>query len=184
MKVIPFGMNAPKLWPALPRSESRPCLPVDLQRPAACNFAANNCADNAIDVADWECGNDFFFALDCASQSFRRTCCPRLFPGRVLRNLAETSDAGRHFGLRENAGEIEAFGFPMVDGFLDFKAIDAANHSIHLPEPELGHHSRTSSAIMRMKLTTCSGSPMNRLRNSGFCVATPTGMYSDGRRAS
>ena len=35
--------------------------------------------------------------------------------------------------------------------------------------------SRTSRAMNVMKLTTCSGSPANRLRSSGSCVATPTG---------
>ena len=29
--------------------------------------------------------------------------------------------------------------------------------------------------MKRMKLTTCSGSPVNFLRSSGSCVATPTG---------
>ena len=35
--------------------------------------------------------------------------------------------------------------------------------------------SRTSSAMKRMKFTTCSGSPVNFSRSSGSWVATPTG---------
>jgi hypothetical protein len=35
--------------------------------------------------------------------------------------------------------------------------------------------SRTSSAMKRKKLTTCSGLPANFLRSSGSCVAMPTG---------
>ncbi len=35
--------------------------------------------------------------------------------------------------------------------------------------------SRTSSAMKKKKLMTCSGVPVNRLRSTGSCVATPTG---------
>ena len=35
--------------------------------------------------------------------------------------------------------------------------------------------SRTSWAMKRMKLTTCSGLPVNFSRSCGSCVATPTG---------
>ena len=35
--------------------------------------------------------------------------------------------------------------------------------------------SRTSCAMKRMKLTTCSGLPANFSRSCGSCVATPTG---------
>ena len=35
--------------------------------------------------------------------------------------------------------------------------------------------SRSSSAMKRMKLTTCSGLPLNFSRSRGSCVATPAG---------
>src|SRR5215207_9747762 len=45
-------------------------------------------------------------------------------------------------------------------------------------KPSSARYSRTSCAMKRMKLTTYSGRPSNRLRSSGFCVATPTGQVS------
>ena len=111
-----------------------------LSAPTARNFAAHNCADDAIDVSDWQCGNDFFFALDRTFAKFQKDGVVEGFlKAVVLRNLTETSDAGRHFGLRQNFGKIETFGLPMIDRFLDLEAIDTANHSIHLPKTELGH---------------------------------------------
>ena len=44
--------------------------------------------------------------------------------------------------------------------------------------PSAARYSRTSSAMNSKKLTTNSGLPENRLRSSGFCVATPTGQVS------
>ena len=63
----------------------------------------------------------------------------------------------------------------MIDGLFDFESIDAADHLVHLAETELRHDFAHFLAIMRMKLTTCAGSPVKCLRNSGSCVATPTG---------
>src|SRR5260221_719234 len=42
-------------------------------------------------------------------------------------------------------------------------------------KPSSAMYSRTSWAMKRMKFTTCCGSPVNLLRSSGSCVATPTG---------
>ena len=50
--------------------------------------------------------------------------------------------------------------------------------SASVRKPSSARYSRTSCAMNRMKLTTYSGRPSNRLRSSGFCVATPTGHVS------
>ncbi|CAM3055242.1 hypothetical protein RHDE110596_14450 [Prescottella defluvii] len=47
-----------------------------------------------------------------------------------------------------------------------------------LRKPRSARCRRTSSATNRKKSATNSGRPVNRLRNSGFCVATPTGQVS------
>ena len=44
--------------------------------------------------------------------------------------------------------------------------------------PSCARCSRTSSAMNSKKFTTNSGLPVNCLRSSGFCVATPTGQVS------
>ena len=44
--------------------------------------------------------------------------------------------------------------------------------------PSFAMYSLSSSAINLMKFITYSGFPANRLRSSGFCVATPTGHVS------
>ena len=62
---MPFGMNAPKLWPAEPLkwswmvSSGRPCGAVLLR-----DLAAGDGADHAIDVADRQLGRDLLAALD------------------------------------------------------------------------------------------------------------------------
>ncbi len=45
-------------------------------------------------------------------------------------------------------------------------------------KPSLAMSSRTSSAMNRKKLTTCSAWPANFSRSFGFCVAMPTGQVS------
>mmetsp|Transcript_67085 Transcript_67085/g.165485 ORF Transcript_67085/g.165485 Transcript_67085/m.165485 type:complete len:261 (+) Transcript_67085:2542-3324(+) len=47
--------------------------------------------------------------------------------------------------------------------------------SVTVFTPSWAMCSRTSSPIIHRKLTTCSGMPLNFLRSSGSCVATPTG---------
>src|SRR5215472_3474138 len=50
--------------------------------------------------------------------------------------------------------------------------------SSRVRQPSAARYSLTSSAMNSKKLTTNSGRPVNRLRSSGFCVATPTGQVS------
>src|SRR5439155_1427025 len=50
--------------------------------------------------------------------------------------------------------------------------------SLSVRKPSLAMISRSSCATNFMKFTTWSGLPMNFARNSGFCVATPTGQVS------
>ena len=44
--------------------------------------------------------------------------------------------------------------------------------------PSFAMYSRISCAMNRIKLMMYSGLPLNRFRNSGFCVATPAGQVS------
>jgi hypothetical protein len=66
-------------------------------------------------------------------------------------------------------------GLPVVDGLARFELVDAADHLVERAEAELRHDLAQFLAMKRMKLTTCSGLPVNFLRSSGSCVATPTG---------
>ena len=50
--------------------------------------------------------------------------------------------------------------------------------SLTVRNPSLDMYSLNSCAIKRMKFSTYSGLPLNLLRSSGFCVATPTGQVS------
>ena len=50
--------------------------------------------------------------------------------------------------------------------------------SLTVRKPSCAINSRTSSAMNMKKFSTNSGWPVNRARNSGFCVATPTGQVS------
>ena len=50
--------------------------------------------------------------------------------------------------------------------------------SASVRKPSAARSSRTSSAMNSKKVTTNSGLPVNLLRSSGFCVATPTGQVS------
>ena len=51
-------------------------------------------------------------------------------------------------------------------------------NSSNVATPNFAISSRTSSAINLIKFSTYSGFPLNLLRSSGFCVATPTGQVS------
>ena len=50
--------------------------------------------------------------------------------------------------------------------------------SLTVRKPNCAISSRTSSAMNRKKFSTNSGLPLNRSRNNGFWVATPTGQVS------
>src|SRR4029079_1347873 len=104
------------------------------------DFAADDCADDAVYVSDGKGGDDFFFPLDSRlAKPEEGIVVEGLFEAVVLRNLAETANTGGNFGLIENFAEVEALGFPVVHGLFDFEPINTANHFIHLPEPELRH---------------------------------------------
>ena len=47
--------------------------------------------------------------------------------------------------------------------------------SLNVRKPSFAISSRTSSAMKKKKLITCSGWPVNFLRSTGSCVAMPTG---------
>ena len=82
-----------------------------------------------------------------------------------------------HVRLVEDLAEVEALGLPVVDGLPRLEAVDVADHLLDRAEAELGHDAaRASSAMKRMKLTTCSGLPVNFARSCGI-------LRRDARRA-
>ena len=100
---MPRGMNAPKLWPALPVnlrwivSSGRPFGAVLLR-----HFAADDGADDAVDVADGQVGVDALAAFDGRLANVEQPRhVQRLFQAVVLVNLAVTADFRP--GLRADA---------------------------------------------------------------------------------
>ncbi len=111
-----------------------------LGAPAPGDLAADDGADDAVDVADGQDGQHLLLALDGGGAELAQDgVVERLFEAVVLRNLAEAAHARRHFGLVKDLAEVQAPGLPVVHGLLDFEAVGAADHLVHLPEAELGH---------------------------------------------
>ena len=69
-------------------------------------------------------------------------------------------------------------GFDPSGNFLGANRSDLPTNSSMVLMPSLAMISRISRAMNIMKLMTYSGLPLNLLRSSGFCVATPTGHVS------
>ena len=85
-------------------------------------------------------GDDFFLPLDGGFAKFeQRRVVERLVEAVVLRNLAVTPDLGSHFGLIKDLAEIQAARLPVLDCFLRFEPVGAANHFVDRAEAELRH---------------------------------------------
>ncbi len=176
---MPGGMKAPKLWPAEPLKWSRM---VSSGSPAGpwrrVTSRAEHGAHHPVHVADGQ----------------RRPVPARLAPwpaGRARagwsrratrrgRGPAGSGRCGRsawaRVGLEEDAAEVEVARLPVVDGAPHLDALRRGRPSRRgCGSRAAPCISRTSSAMKRMKLTTCAGSPVKRLRSSGSWVATPTG---------
>ena len=108
--------------------------------PTAGDLAADNGADDPVDVADGQDGHDLLLALDGGGAKLAQNgVIERRRETVVLRNLAITAHIIRNFRLVENIGEIQPARLPVVNGFLGFEQIGAANHLVQLLESELRH---------------------------------------------
>ena len=136
-----MGIKAPKLWPgATGEMKLNRILGQPFGAPAPGDLAADDGADDAVDVADGQDGQHLLFALDGRGAELEQDgVVQRPFEAVLLRNPAETAHARRHLGLVKNLAEVQAPGFPVVHGLFDLEAVGAANHLVHLAEPKLGH---------------------------------------------
>jgi hypothetical protein len=84
----------------------------------------------------------------------------------------------REVGTEEHGREVESRRLPVRRRAVDVEQLAAADDLVERAVAELARYSRTPCAMNSKKFTTNSGLPENRLRSSGFCVATPTGQVS------
>ena len=86
---------------------------------------------------------------------------------------------GGQLGHREDRREVEALGLPVPHRLARVEHLGVPDGLVEASGSPAPRGTRAPPAAMnRMKLTTYSGRPSNRLRSSGFCVATPTGQVS------
>mmetsp|Transcript_30319 Transcript_30319/g.87431 ORF Transcript_30319/g.87431 Transcript_30319/m.87431 type:complete len:285 (+) Transcript_30319:1400-2254(+) len=84
-------------------------------------------------------------------------------------------DCKVHAGLRRSVkSRFAVFQCSFRCAFGRSKSVRPTN-SLKVRHPSFDMYWRTSSAIRKRKLMRCSGWPVNFFRNSGSCVATPTG---------
>ncbi len=104
------------------------------------DFAAENGADDAIDVFDWQFCDHLVFAFQRELAELEEgRVIERSFQPVVLGNLAVASHFRTNFRLIKNPAEVEAACFPVIDGFLRFETIGASDHFVHGAETELRH---------------------------------------------
>ena len=84
--------------------------------------------------------HDFFLRVPGpARKAGARGVVQRLVQAVILRNLAIAANVVRHFGLIKNVGEIQAARLPVLDGFLGFEQVGAADHFGQRAEAKLRH---------------------------------------------
>ena len=104
------------------------------------DLAPGNGADNTVDVANRQFGDDLGALVDRRlAEREELGEVEGLVEAVVLRGLAETTDLGAGVRLVEDAGEVQALGLPVFDGLAGFEAIGAADHLLDGAEAELGH---------------------------------------------
>jgi len=102
------------------------------------DFAADNRADDTVDIADWQFGADFFTALNRRFANFQQLRhIKRFLDAVVLVNLPVAADFRADFGLVQNRREVEALRLPMLDGLPRRQLVRAANHFVERAEAEL-----------------------------------------------
>ena len=134
---------------------------------------------------DWCCesasvGFDFLAALQRRrGQIEQHLIVERIFQAVILRHLAVATHVRRRLRLIENRRVVQALALSNARRPCGLRAGPMRpTISLTVRKPSSAMISRISWAMKRMKLTTCSGSPVKFLRSSGFCVATPTGQVS------
>jgi hypothetical protein len=84
-------------------------------------------------------------------------------------------DLGRHVRLMEYAREIQAARLPVIDAGTHVEKIRASDQVVETSNTELGHQLARFLGNKEKEVDDVPGWPVNFLRNSGSCVATPTG---------
>ncbi len=141
------------------------------------DFAAGDGADDAMHVADRQLGVDVLAALDRGlAQIEQLREVERLLQPVILRPLAEAAGVRADVGLVQQVAEVQALRLPVIDRLARLRADRRGRPSLRcVRKPSCAMSSRTSMAMKRMKLTTCSGLPANFSRRRGSCVAMPAG---------
>src|SRR3954452_160561 len=85
------------------------------------------------------------------------------------------ANPSRNLWVVEDRLKVETPRLPVLNACFHLDQVNAPDHLVHGAEAQLRHPFANLLAIKKKKLTTCSGDPANFLRNSGFCVAMPTG---------
>ena len=102
-------------------------------------FTADNGPHDTIDVFDLDAGRNLFFSFQGRRAEFeQKRVVQRFLQAVVLRNLAITAHILRNFRLVENIGEIQPARLPVVNGFLGFEHVGAADHFVQSAQTQIG----------------------------------------------
>src|ERR1035438_4394989 len=104
------------------------------------DLAADDGADNTVDVADGQVGMDAFAAFDGRLADVQQPChVERLFNAVILVNLPVAHDLRPDIRPMQNACEVEALRLPMLNRLSRGQLVRAADHFVYGPEAEFGH---------------------------------------------
>ena len=134
-------------------------------------------AHDAVGVADRQLGADLLAALQgrlrrAGSASWRRATPRVCAPGRSGRSGPPSRGTDGRCRIRQKS-RLRAFQWSIARRISRRSLRPTISSTVR--KPSCAMCSRTSCATKRMKLTTCCGSPVKRLRSSGSWVATPDG---------
>src|ERR1700677_4722471 len=106
---------------------------------AAGNFSAEHGSDRAMNVAHGQFDERWGAGFESSLGLGEQLMIERLLQAMFLRLHAAASHArGRWLGI-ENCRQIEAACFPVIDGSLYFKHVEAADHLVDATKAEFGH---------------------------------------------
>src|SRR3990167_5168321 len=132
-------------------------------------------SDRAVDVA---CHLDELHALavlDGGARALDELAVQRVFDVVVLHIHMEARYIGGHVGLGEQAAEVQATGLPVFQALAHVEQVGAADQLVELADAQLGHDLAHFFGDEEEVVHHVFGLPENLARNSGSCVATPTG---------
>ena len=104
------------------------------------DLAAQDGANDAVDVLDFEAGLDFLAPFQSRrAQLEQGRIVQRLVQSVILRHLAVSAEVLGCFGLVKDVGEIQPARLPMLNGFPGFEEVGPANHFVDGAETQLRH---------------------------------------------